>query len=66
MQILNDSNLKCLLDLFAFKTTSNKMNNLTKLWSKLCRLGANLCHEKVSHKIKEVFTLGILIIYNNY
>lgn len=34
---------------------------IEKFWSKMCRLGANLCLEKTGPKIKNLYTKGNLI-----
>ena len=36
----------------------NSMENLRKLWSKICRLSANLFHEKHTQQIKELYSSG--------
>lgn len=37
------------------------LENLKKLWTKMCRFSANLCQDKHAHKIKQLITDGNLI-----
>lgn len=95
--MINDSNLKCLFELFAQKTitdieskqtssakieslpvsTNSSSSSLThesafniddikKLWSKMCRLAANLCLEKSSKRIRNLFTSGNFFLFYNF
>ena len=66
LQILNDVDLKCLLCIFVNKCSlesqSTSANESTStnliLWSKMCRLTANLCIETNLPLIKNLFSSG--------
>jgi hypothetical protein len=38
----------------------NSVENMRKLWSKMCRLSANLFQEKYTQQIKDLFSSGLL------
>ena len=72
-KVINDANLKCLFKIFSLITSlDNKLivsdsarafRNAKKLWCKMCRLSANLCQDKSSIKVKNLFTNGLCLIY---
>jgi hypothetical protein len=41
------------------------IDDIKKLWSKMCRLAANLCLEKNSKRIKNLFTSGKYFLVHN-
>lgn len=76
IQVIYDSNLRCLLEIFSSLTVlelevnfkrgkkSNCVQFMEKFWSKICRLCANICQEKTSQRIKHLFSKGFIIFFS--